>query len=221
MKERILFKDEYFALVLKSTGEDAQTFFKGFFCGKKYVEAVNRLDKPVSGLVIVAFSQTVHTALNKLFNNRRIEKEYWAICKKKENLQHNKLKIIENYLSFNSKIQKGFVCKSSAEGKKASLYWELAGTGEHYNFLRIIPITGRTHQIRIQLANLGMPIKGDIKYGFERTEKSGGIRLHAYSLKFVHPVTNENIVCSVLPPNQDALWTACTKACLKKQGAAE
>lgn len=217
MKERIVFEDEHFALLLKHIGEDSQLFFKEFFCGKKYTQAVNRLDKPVSGLIIVAFSQAVHTALNKLFNNRTVKKEYWAICKKKENLQPHTLERIENYLSFNPKIQKGFVCKNSALGKKAALYWELAGTGENYNFLRIIPITGRTHQIRIQLAHLGMPIKGDIKYGFERTEKSGGIRLHAYSLKFIHPVTKKNMICSVLPPNQDALWEACTKACLEKQ----
>ncbi|UTC75649.1 RNA pseudouridine synthase [Treponema sp. OMZ 792] len=226
---RILFEDNFFAVVLKNCGDNSQTFFKKAFSEKKYAEAVNRLDKPVSGLVLVAFSPQIHTKLNNLFKEKSVKKEYWAICKKREEAKTKspaadfkinpkslyKKELCEAYLEFNTKIQKGFVTESKQRGKKASLYWELSGIGDNYNFLRVFPETGRTHQIRIQLAHLGMPIKGDIKYGFERTEKSGGIRLHAYSLNFCHPQTKKQIEISALPPSPDKLWSACIEACLK------
>ncbi len=225
---RILFEDNFFAVVLKNCGNNSQVFFKKAFSEKKYAEAVNRLDKPVSGLVLIAFSPAIHTKLNNLFKEKKVEKEYWAICKKREELKSAadskisdttpvlyKKEFCENYLEFNTKIQKAFVTSSKQRGKKASLYWQLAGIGDNYNFLRIFPETGRTHQIRIQLSHLGMPIKGDIKYGFERTEKSGGIRLHAQSLKFEHPQTKKQIEISALPPSPDTLWSACIEACLK------
>ncbi|AGT44369.1 RluA family pseudouridine synthase [Treponema pedis] len=215
-KERVLFEDEYLAIAAKNTGEDSQIFFKEIFEEKEYSQAVNRLDKPVSGLVIIAFSENIHTKINKLFQNKKVGKEYWAICKKNEAYGLNIKQFTEDYLSFNHKIQKGF-CGKTGNSKKASLYWEVTGMGENYNFLRVNPVTGRTHQIRIQLSNLGMPIKGDIKYGFNRTEKSGGIRLHAYSLKFIHPITNRKLEYSALPPFRDKLWEACIEACIKKE----
>ena len=225
---RILFEDNFFAVVLKNCGDNSQVFFKKTFSEKKYAEAVNRLDKPVSGLVLIAFSPAMHTKLNNLFKEKKVKKEYWAICKKIEELNSSadsginrtapvlyKKEFCENYLEFNTKLQKAFVTESRQRGKKASLYWQLSGIGDNYNFLRIFPETGRTHQIRIQLSHLGMPIKGDIKYGFERTEKSGGIRLHAHSLKFEHPETKKQIEISAIPSSPDPLWSACIEACLK------
>lgn len=217
MNRIILFEDEYFAIVVKYIGEDSQCFFKSIWQNKKYAEAVNRLDKSVSGLVVIAFLKNIHFKLNALFMEHKVKKEYWAICTKKENIELNKMQIAEDNISFNTKIQKGFIAKNTVGAKKSVLYWELCGIGENYNFLRIFPITGRTHQIRIQLANIGMPIKGDVKYGFSRTEKLGGIRLHAYALKFQHPITGENIEYSAFPQYSDALWDACKKACLKSK----
>lgn len=213
----ILFEDEHFAIVAKKIGDDSQLFFKEYFHMKKYAEVVNRLDKPVSGLVIIAFSKNIHKKLTELFQNKKIEKEYWAICKKDTNYTVNKKILIENNILFHTKKQKASICENNKQGKKASLYLELAGNGDNYNFFRIYPITGRTHQIRIQLANLGIPIKGDIKYGADRTEKSGGIRLHAYSIKLKHPFTHEEINCSIIPPEQDTLWQLCTQICSQSQ----
>lgn len=212
---RILFEDEYLAVLVKNTGDDSQTFFKKVFTDKKYKEAVNRLDKPVSGIILIAFSKKIHTALNNAIKLGDVKKEYWAVCKKLENPKIGKKFLCENYLTFNTKIQKGFITTKSANAKKASLYWEIAGIGDSYSFLKIYPITGRTHQIRIQISGLGMPIKGDVKYGSKRTEKNGGIRLHAYSLDFIHPVTKENMFFSSLPLLNDNLWASCINACLK------
>ena len=210
---RILFEDEHFAIAVKGIGDDPQSFFKNYFKEKQYAEAVNRLDKPVSGLVIIAFTKDVHTQFNILLKTGNIKKEYWAICKKNGSYELNRKYCVENYISFNTKIQKGFVRNKNKNTKKSLLHWELAGEGKNYYFLRVYPVTGRTHQIRIQLADLGMPIKGDIKYGFPRTEKTGGIRLHAYSLQFIHPITKKNIECAALPFFPDTLWSECIKAC--------
>lgn len=212
---KVLFEDPHLAVVLKNCGGDSQTFFKDLFAKKKYKQAVNRLDKPVSGLVIIAFSPKTHTALNRLFQKGEVKKEYWAVCKKNEEAEIGKKNRCENHIVYNRKIQKGFISDEKKRGKRAALYWTVMGTGERYAFLRVQPLTGRTHQIRIQLAALRMPIKGDVKYGFNRTEKNGGIRLHAYALRFVHPVTGEQLNLSAQPPAPDPLWKACTDACLK------
>ena len=209
-----VFEDRHLTVLSKHCGSDSQTFFKRLFTGKQYVEAVNRLDKPVSGLCIAAFSPKVHTLLTGLFQQHEVEKEYWAICKKNEAVEPGTENFCEHFIVYNPKIQKGFVSKQTQRAKRAALYWTIAGRGDNYDFLKIRPITGRTHQIRIQLAALGMPIKGDIKYGADRTEKNGGIRLHAYALRFVHPVTGELLNLSALPPAPDALWMACIEACL-------
>lgn len=211
---RILFEDNCLAVLYKICGEDSQDFFKPIFPQKKYAEAVNRLDKPVSGILLVAFNKTIHTKLNEEFKLNKIKKEYWAICKKLDNLAEGKKLYCRGKIIFNSKKQKAFIYSNSENGKSAELFYCLAGSGENYNFLRVFPVTGRTHQIRVQLANLGMPIKGDIKYGSKRTEKQGGIRLHSYLLEFIHPVKDEPIKIAAPPVEQDALWQACSQACL-------
>ena len=128
---RILFEDNFFAVVLKNCGDNSQVFFKKTFSEKKYAEAVNRLDRPVSGLVLIAFSTSMHTKLNNLFKEKKVKKEYWAICKKIEELNSAadskisgtapvlyKKEFCENYLEFNTKLQKAFVTESRQKGKK-------------------------------------------------------------------------------------------------------
>ncbi len=215
---RIIFEDKDFAVIYKQVGDDSQIFFKDFFADKKYAEAVNRLDKPVSGLLIVAFSADIHKKFNALFRSKLVKKEYWAICKKNSDLEAKTFLHCEDFISFNTKKQKAFIVrgeKSKRAAKKAELDFIIVGQGENYDFLKIFPKTGRSHQIRVQLANMGMPIKGDIKYGSKRTEKLGGIRLHAYSLGFTHPKSGEVLQFSSSPNNADSLWSACTESCLE------
>ncbi len=226
LEDLIIFQDDYFAVLYKSVGENSQNFFKNLFPEKKYVQVVNRLDQPVSGLLIIAFSPKIHEKFNKLFRSRQVKKEYWAICKKRDNLKIAEVYHLEDYLIFNTKKQKAFIVSESEENKskkskEAKLDFILAGSGENYSFLRVFPLTGRTHQIRAQLANYAMPIKGDIKYGFKRTEKGGGIRLHSYAVEFPHPISGDLMKFSCPPKQSDNLWNACIQVCLSSQSEME
>ncbi len=223
-EDSIVFQDDYFAVLYKKNGENSQSFFKELFPDKKYAQAVNRLDQPVSGLLIIAFSPKVHEKFTDLFRSRLVRKEYWAICKKRDNLETAESHYLEDLVSFNTKKQKSFILpdsacseskkKSSSKIKKAKLSFILAGSGENYSFLRVFPLTGRSHQIRVQLANYAMPIKGDIKYGSKRTEKGGGIRLHSYSIEFSHPISGDLLKFTAPPKQPDNLWLACMQSCL-------
>lgn len=115
-------------------------------------------------------------------------------------------------MTFDGGHQKARIVKDRARGaKKASLRYRILGQGERYDFLLVEPHTGRSHQIRCQLAAVGRPIKGDLKYGAKRSEKAGGIRLHAWKLELRHPVTGERLSFTCLPPKMDTLWQACTE----------
>ncbi len=237
---RIYFQDNYCAVVYKAAGEDCQSFFKSLFSDAGFAQPVHRLDQPVSGLVIIAFSTEVQTAFSQLFMNNAVKKEYWAICERRGQAKAGnaaeqtktteqaepaeqtegsvqKQGRIEQRLGFDRKKQKAFVCKPDTKkqgsGKKAVLEWECCGAGDRYDFIKVLPLTGRTHQIRVQLASIGKPIKGDLKYGARRSEKGGGIRLHAAELHFTHPVTGEETLVSAPPAEADTLWQACITAC--------
>ncbi|MGP1576162.1 MAG: RluA family pseudouridine synthase [Treponema sp.] len=230
---RIFYEDAYCAVVYKKIGEDSQSFFTELFPDKSFVQPVNRLDKPVSGLILAAFSPQIQAVCSRSFADGQAEKEYWAVClRPAEQPEPVGFQRLEQYLSFNTKKQKAFLCRdvSPLETHKvqttgntrdsvrsarnyALLYWKQCGTGKRYDFLKIFPKTGRTHQIRVQMAAIGRPIKGDLKYGAPRSEKNGGIRLHAYSLRLPHPVTGDILAVSALPQEPDALWAACTTVC--------
>lgn len=237
--QRIIYQDNFIAVISKDAGEDSETFFQSAFSDKKYVQAVNRLDKPVSGILLLAFSPAIHTKLIYCFKNRQIRKEYWAVCEKPKgnfyensktsntilmqdskndySIQSKKEKDIlyscEDFIIFNNKLQKAFIVENPDRGKKAKLFWSLVKEGINYNFLKIFPVTGRTHQIRVQLSKIGMPIKGDLKYGAKRSEKMGGIRLHSYSISFTHPKTGDRLSFSVFPRNADTLWKTFIAVC--------
>ena len=237
MKEnsRIYFEDPYCAVVYKTTGEDSQTFFSALFPQKTFVAAVNRLDTPVSGLVLLAFSAKVQTLFSRAFTAGEIQKEYWAICERCSCTTEPQVKAgsvhfqrLEHLVGFHTKTQKAFIVgepnksqnahpykrtRSNTSVKKALLYWALCGAGERYDFIRIRPETGRTHQIRVQMAAIGRPIKGDLKYGARRSEVGGGIRLHSFRLHFIHPITGSLIRIEAAPQEPDTLWSACMAAC--------
>ena len=233
---RIYFEDDYCAVAYKAIGENSQTFFTQLFPHKPFIVPVNRLDTPVSGIVLLAFSAHIQTLFSRAFEAGSVQKEYWAICERSTEppAEVSEPQRLEHWLGFHTKTQKAFVgaapiditpTKTSTAGitkpkkhkkpalKKAVLYWTLCGEGDRYDFIRISPETGRTHQIRVQMAAAGHPIKGDLKYGARRSEPSGGIRLHSYKLSFIHPVTHQNITVEAPPMQPDTLWKACMKAC--------
>ncbi len=171
--------------------------------GEVYLGVVHRLDRPTTGIVVFAKTSKALTRLNDLFKNRETQKTYWAIVNNKPELSEGELKhfIVRNEKNNTSKAH----VKEVPNSKIASLDYKIIATLNNYFALEINLHTGRHHQIRSQLAAIGSPIKGDLKYGFDRSNPDGGIHLHARKLSFVHPVSKEEI--SIIAPVPDAvLW---------------
>ncbi|HKL09073.1 MAG TPA: RNA pseudouridine synthase [Bacteroidales bacterium] len=171
--------------------------------GKVYLGVTHRLDRPVSGALLFAKTSKALGRLNEMFKNKEIKKIYWAIVKNKppqleETLNH--------YLIKNQKKNKSFAYdKEEKDTKRASLTYKIIADADNYYLLEVELHTGRHHQIRCQLAKIGCPIKGDLKYGFPRSNPDGGISLHARKIEFVHPVKKESVGI-VAPTPDDSLW---------------
>lgn len=156
------------------------------FCG-----VVHRIDRPVAGLVIFAKTSKALSRLNDMLRKGEIHKSYRALVADKPENENGKL---EDYLISDGRINKTFIVSPEThDAKKSSLEYNTIGTGENYTLLQINLLTGRKHQIRAQLAHIGCPIKGDLKYGAKRSNKNGGISLQAASLSFVHPVSKQQM----------------------------
>jgi 23S rRNA pseudouridine1911/1915/1917 synthase len=169
------------------------------FCG-----VVHRLDRPTSGVVVFARTSKALERLNKQFQEKQTEKNYWAIVENKPNKPSGKL---ENYLKKNEKHNKSYVCNASDSGaKKAMLSYKHISDSDTYALLEIQLETGRHHQIRCQLANIGLFIKGDVKYGAKRPNADGSIALHARTLEFIHPTLKEKMRFTAPVPEKDSLW---------------
>lgn len=174
--------------------------------GNVYLGTVHRLDRPTSGIVIFAKTSKALSRLNKLFATKDINKIYWAIIK---NTPPKKEGTLINWLKKNPKKNKSFSYTKQVIGsKKAILHYKIIKKLNNYFLLEIELETGRHHQIRSQLSNIGCPIKGDLKYGFERSNKDSGINLHARQIKFIHPVSKKEISLTA-PLPKDSLWDAC------------
>ncbi|NND62263.1 MAG: RluA family pseudouridine synthase [Flavobacteriaceae bacterium] len=174
--------------------------------GAVFLGVVHRLDRPTSGIILFARTSKALSRLNKMFSERQTEKTYWAIVKKSPPHESNRL---EHYLKRNPKQNKSYAYpKEVTNSKKAVLSYSIIKKLDRYFLLEIELETGRHHQIRAQLSFLGCPIKGDLKYGFDRSNKDGSIHLHARELRFVHPVKKEPIIISANPP-KDPLWDSC------------
>lgn len=170
--------------------------------GNVYCGLVHRLDRPVSGLVMFAKTEKALVRLNKMMKEHQIHKTYWAI------VRNNNIKpkaTLVNFLVHNEKQNKTYVTKDTNKGKYAELYYEVLKKSDNYQLLKVNLKTGRHHQIRVQLSNIGCPIKGDLKYGFERSNKDASISLHARELEFLHPVKKEQIKI-IAPLPKDSLW---------------
>jgi 23S rRNA pseudouridine1911/1915/1917 synthase len=147
--------------------------------------------------------------LNKMFQDKEIQKTYWAVVKNKPEKDEDTL---VHFLVRNSERNKSTAHKKEIDGSKmAELSYKVKLSLDNYHLLEIYPKTGRHHQIRSQLAAIGCPIKGDIKYGFDRTNSDASIHLHARSIEFIHPVSKEKQKISAPAPKSDAVWKACSK----------
>ncbi len=180
--------------------------------GNVFVGVTHRLDRPVSGLVLFAKTSKALSRLNEMFREGGVKKTYWAIVRNRPSQDEGEL---VHYLVKNEKQNKSYAYPTEKpQSKKAILHYKLIASSDNYHLLEVDLKTGRHHQIRCQLAKMGCPIKGDLKYGFDRSNKDGGISLHSRRASFVHPVSKEQIDIVAPVPN-DPLWkmfeTAVTK----------
>jgi 23S rRNA pseudouridine1911/1915/1917 synthase len=175
--------------------------------GNVYLGVVHRLDRPTTGIVMFSKTSKALPRLNKLFSDKDAKKTYWAIVKNEPPKTQDTL---THWLKKNPKNNKSHAyLKEVNESKKAVLHYKILKKLNTYFLLEIELETGRHHQIRSQLSSIGCPIKGDLKYGFDRSNPDGGISLHARQLQFIHPVSNEDINVIAPLPN-DPVWNACT-----------
>ena len=174
--------------------------------GNVFIGTVHRLDRPTSGIVIFARTSKALERLNKMLRDKTIHKTYGAIVKINPKKEKDTL---VNFLKKDPKKNKSFAYKKEIEGsKKATLHYKTIKKLDRYFLLEIDLETGRHHQIRTQLSFIGSPIKGDLKYGFDRSNKDGSISLHARKIEFIHPVSKENISIISPTPN-DVIWNVC------------
>ncbi|MDC7231263.1 MAG: RluA family pseudouridine synthase [Sphaerochaetaceae bacterium] len=221
LEGRILYEDNHLIVVNKRGGELVQgdktgdktladlvkeylkvTYEKK---GNVYLGVPHRLDRPTSGLVIFAKTEKALVRMNELFKGNTVKKTYWAIVDKVPNDTEGTLL---HYIIRDTKANKSVALPVERQkGKLAKMDYRLIAASKTYFLLEVLLHTGRHHQIRAQLAAIGLHIKGDLKYGFPRSNPDGGICLHARSISFVHPVRKEEITIVADPP-QDTLWDA-------------
>ena len=176
--------------------------------GNVYLGVVHRLDRPTSGIVVFSKTSKALPRLNKLFQNKEAKKTYWAVVKNAPPSESGEL---VHYMKRNSKQNKSYAHKNEVpDSKKAILDYQILEKLNNYYLLEVDLHTGRHHQIRSQLSSIGCPIKGDLKYGFDRSNKDASIHLHSRELKFTHPVSKEEIHI-IAPPPHDPIWDAIMK----------
>ena len=216
-KLHVLYEDNHLIAINKKSGDICQAdktgdiplseivkeFLKNKYnkSGNVYLGTIHRIDRPTTGVIIYAKTSKALSRMNEKFRNNEISKTYWAIVKNKLPKQSD---ILENYLSKNNKKNKSFVTERK-DGKYSKLNYNIIKCLDNYYQYEIKPETGRHHQIRVQLSNIGSPIKGDLKYGAKRSNKDGSICLHAREIIFKHPVTKEELKIIATTP-QNKIW---------------
>jgi len=174
--------------------------------GEVFLGVVHRLDRPVTGVVLVARTGKALTRLTKMLRDGKINKTYWAIVKNAPPRESDRL---VHFMVRNTKQNKSYCSESpKPDSKEAALSYKIIGKSDNYHLLEVNLETGRHHQIRAQLAQIGCPVKGDLKYGFPRSNNNGGISLHARKIKFTHPVTKQELEIIARLPEEDSLWKA-------------
>ncbi len=219
---QVLFEDNHVIVINKRPGdivqgdktgdkplsETVKSFLKKKYDkpGNVYLGVVHRLDRPTSGIVVFAKTSKALPRLNKMFAEKDAQKTYWAIVKNRPDEPEKKL---VHYLKRNTKQNKSYAHPNEVpNSKKAILTYRLITSLDNYHLLEIDLETGRHHQIRSQLAAIKCPIKGDLKYGFNRSNDDGSIHLHARKLRLLHPVKKEMLEIIAPAPN-DPIWDAC------------
>jgi 23S rRNA pseudouridine1911/1915/1917 synthase len=176
--------------------------------GDVFLGTVHRIDRPVSGVVLFARTSKALARLNEMFQSKEIQKTYWAVVKNKP--KHASGTLV-HYLKKNEAKNMSKAFDKEAPGAlRSELEYKILSSSDNYYLLEIKPHTGRHHQIRVQLASMGCPIKGDLKYGFDRSNKDASIHLHARKVEFIHPVKKEPVTI-VAPPPDDVLWNEFVK----------
>ena len=177
--------------------------------GNVFLGVTHRIDRPTTGVVIFAKTSKALERMNELFRDGGVDKTYWAIVKKAPEKDED---MLVHHLSRNEKQNKSYVFDApKSTTKEAKLRYKVISKSDNYSLIEVELLTGRHHQIRAQLASIGSPIKGDLKYGFPRSNPDGGICLHARKVEFIHPVKKEKITI-VAPVPDDALWQCFAKA---------
>ena len=216
----VLYEDNHLIAINKKSGDIVQgdktgdsplsDFVKSYIKkkynkpGKVFLGTIHRLDRPTSGVVLYARTSKALTRMNEQFRNKEVQKTYWAVV---DNSPPNNTGTLDNFLQKNEKQNKSFITRNK-EGKHAVLDFKLLKRLDNFYHLEIKPQTGRHHQIRVQLANIGCIVKGDLKYGAKRSNKDASIHLLAQKLEFVHPVTKDPISITA-PAPKDSIWLAC------------
>jgi len=219
---QVLYEDNHIIIVNKRAGDIVQgdktgdqplsdvvkEFIKDKYNkpGNVYLGVTHRLDRPTTGIVVFAKTSKVLPRLNKMFSDKKINKTYWAIVKEKP---ENEKDTLTHWLKKNPKNNKSTAYTHEIkDGKKAILHYKIIKQLNNYFLLEVNLETGRHHQIRCQLASISSPIKGDLKYGFDRSNKDASIHLHSKKIEFIHPVSKEQISVEA-PTPQDPIWDAC------------
>ncbi len=221
---RVVYEDNHIIVVYKESGEIVQgdktgdiplsdivkDYIKEKYQkpGNVFLGVVHRLDRPVSGLVVFARTSKALSRLNEMFRTGDVHKTYWAITKEQPAELEGRL---EHWLVRNEKQNKSYAYTREKPGaKKAILEYKVIGRTDNYNLLEVRLLTGRHHQIRCQLAAMGCPIKGDLKYGARRSNPDGSISLLSRRVQFVHPVSKQ-LIDIVSPVPGDNLWQDISK----------
>ena len=220
---RVVYEDNHIIIVYKESGEIVQgdktgdtplsetvkEYIKEKYQkpGAVFLGVVHRLDRPVSGLVVFARTSKALTRLNNMFRDGEVHKTYWAIVETSPDLPQGE-QLLTHWLTRNEQQNKSYAYDHEVpRSKKAMLRCRVIGHSDRYSLVEVQLLTGRHHQIRCQLAAIGCPIKGDLKYGAPRSNPDGSISLLSHRVEFVHPVSKEPIVVeSPLPA--DPLWSA-------------
>lgn len=219
IKSRILFEDNHLIIINKLPGELVQGDETGDITladkvkeylkvtynkpGNVYLGIPHRLDRPTSGIVVYTKTEKALIRLNEAFKGSSVKKTYWAVV---DNMPKKSESTLIHYIVRNSANNKSVAYPKEIKGSKlAKLDYKVIGKSDKYYLLEIALHTGRHHQIRAQLAAIGLHIKGDLKYGFARSNPDGGIHLHARKIVFTHPVKKEELTI-IAPPPHDTVW---------------
>ena len=216
---KVLYEDNHIIVINKAAGEIVQgdktgdeslcdtmkAYIKEKYAkpGNVFIGLPHRLDRPVSGIVVFAKTSKALERLNRMFSEGAVKKIYWALTKGIPTPAEAEL---ETWILRNEKMNKSFSYPKEVKGsKRAILHYRLAAASQNYNLIEVELKTGRHHQIRCQLSSIGCPIKGDLKYGAQRSNPDGSISLHARYIEFTHPVSKELIAITAPLPNE-RLW---------------